>query len=136
MRKMLGGVKWVGPSFVHTFDSLVPTAKYFDEHPEYFSLIDGKRRREYDGLVTQLCMTNPAVLRIATLKVRDWIKAGRVHADDKLIASVTVNDSGNHCKCVPCKTVNAIDLNIAATLTRPFRAAKLATESLASLLCR
>lgn len=107
MRKMLGGVKWVGPSFVHTFDSLVPTAKYFDEHPEYFSLIDGKRRREYDGLVTQLCMTNPAVLRIATLEVRDWIKAGRVHADDKLIASVTVNDSGNHCKCVPCKTVNA-----------------------------
>ena len=107
MQEALGGVKWVGPTFVHTFEHLVPTEVYFDEHPEYFSLIDGERQREYDGLWTQLCLTNPDVLRIATERVKEWVQAGQVHPDDKLIASVSVNDSHNHCKCEPCKAVNA-----------------------------
>ena len=109
MHRKLGGVKWVGPSFVHTFEALVPTEKYFDEHPEYFSLIDGERRREYNGIWTQLCLTNPDVLRIATERVRQWLREGRVHPDDKLIASVSVNDSNNFCECEPCRAVNAAE---------------------------
>ncbi len=51
----------------HSFGIFVPPAKYFDEHPEYFSLIDGKRQKEIirsDGrkLGTQLCLTSPDVL--------------------------------------------------------------------------
>lgn len=106
-RKQLGGVKWVGSSFVHTFEHLVPTEEFFDEHPEYFSLIDGERRREWNGIWTQLCMTNPDVLRILTDRVKNWVQEGRVHPDDKLIASVTVNDSSNFCQCDPCRAVNA-----------------------------
>ena len=36
----------------HSFDALCPPDKYFDEHPEYFALRDGKRQREN----TQLCL--------------------------------------------------------------------------------
>ena len=68
----LGGVKWVGPK-THTFSSLVPAEEYFDVHPEYFAEIEGQRRREYDGLYTQLCLTNPEVVRVAMEKIREWL---------------------------------------------------------------
>lgn len=42
---------------VHSFLQLVPPEKYFDQHPEYYSLIDGKRRA---GVHSQLCLTNSA----------------------------------------------------------------------------
>ena len=51
MEVMLGKVKWVGPSFVHTFEYFIPVEEYFDEHPEYFAEIDGKRIREHDGQI-------------------------------------------------------------------------------------
>lgn len=44
--------------FVHTFNRLVPQEKYFKEHPEYFSELNGIRVP--DG---QLCLSNPDVLK-------------------------------------------------------------------------
>ena len=62
--------------FVHSFDELVPPAKYFKEHPEYFSLIDGRRRGERG----QLCLTNPDVLGIGIESAERWIaRASRRH---------------------------------------------------------
>ena len=102
----LGGVKWIGPQS-HSFSSLVPVEKYFDEHPEYFSQIDGKRRREYDGLWTQLCMTNPEVLEVALDTIRGWLGPEvKANPYNKYVVSVTVNDSTNFCKCAPCVAVN------------------------------
>jgi hypothetical protein len=106
MAKLLGGVRWVGPTFVHTFDSLVPVAQYFDTHPEYFSLIGGERVKEHDGLITQLCVTNPEVLRISLERVREWVRAGSVNPADKLIVGVSINDSPNFCECANCVAVN------------------------------
>jgi len=102
----LGGVKWVGPK-THTFFSLVAPDKYFDEHPEYFSEIDGVRYRDYTGIVTQLCLTNPDVIRIATDTAMGWL-GPQVKANpyNKYVVSVTVNDSRWHCKCENCLAVN------------------------------
>jgi hypothetical protein len=83
--------------FVHTFNSLVPPEQYYDEHPEYFSEIGGKRIRDY----AQLCLTNPDVLRIATETVRRWI-ADDPHAT---IISVSQNDWHNPCQCEKCKAL-------------------------------
>src|SRR5208282_3754140 len=47
--------------FVHSFYGLLPPEQYFKDHPEYFSLVDGRRR----GAEAQLCLTNPEVLRLA-----------------------------------------------------------------------
>ena len=102
----LGGVKVIGPS-THTFNALVPVEKYFDEHPEYFSEIDGKRRRQYDGIPTQLCCTNPDVAEIALETLRGWL-GPEVNENpfNKYIVSVTVNDSPWFCKCAECRAVN------------------------------
>ncbi len=84
--------------FVHTFGSLVPQSKYAAEHPEYYSEINGKRVLER----TQLCLTNPDVLRIATATVRSWLKDA---APDVSIVSVSQNDWHNYCRCPPCQAL-------------------------------
>jgi hypothetical protein len=83
--------------FVHTFDSLVPPSEYFAEHPEYFSLIDGKRI----GGNTQLCLTNPDVLRLTIARVREWIDS---HPGVNIV-SVSQNDWGNYCQCPDCTAI-------------------------------
>lgn len=91
------GGKMYYKGFVHTFRELVPISKYGKSNPEYYSFIDGKRLvKDYQ---TQLCLTNPDVLRIATETVLSWIKED---PEAKLI-SVSTNDLENYCKCDNCK---------------------------------
>jgi len=84
--------------FVHTFYQLVPPEKYFDQHPEYFALVNGKRRIEH----AQLCLTNPDVIRIATETVFRWIKED----PDATIFSVSQNDWPGWCECEKCKEID------------------------------
>jgi hypothetical protein len=84
-------------AFVHTFNDLVPPDVYFDQHPEYFSMINGKRMRGY----YQLCLTNPNVLKIAIAKVEQWI----AEHPTATIFSVSQNDTGGRCECPNCKAV-------------------------------
>jgi hypothetical protein len=83
--------------FVHTFNSILDPAKEFAAHPEYFSEINGKRT----GGNTQLCLTNPDVLRIAKETVRKWIAA----SPQATIFSVSQNDWHNFCTCPACKAL-------------------------------
>lgn len=91
-----GGTRGV-MGLAHTFAALCPPERYFDTHPEYFSLVGGKRQSGY----AQLCLTNPDVLRICTEGVRRWI---REHPDKKVF-SVSQNDTHNYCECENCKAV-------------------------------
>jgi len=50
--------------FVHTFNTILDPRRHFAKHPEYFSMIKGKRT----GGRTQLCLTNPDVIAIAKEK--------------------------------------------------------------------
>ena len=84
--------------FVHTFNALVPPEKYFADHPEYYSEIDGKR---VGPERTQLCLTNPDVLRIATETVRRWIE----ESPNATIISVSQNDWRNYCECPNCRAL-------------------------------
>ena len=81
----------------HTFYKLMPPSEFFEEHPEYFSLIDGKRVHEK----AELCLTNPHVIRIFTERVRE---AMREHPYAK-IYSVSQNDWGGACQCEPCQAI-------------------------------
>lgn len=94
--------------FVHTFDSLVPVEEYFDSHPEYFSLVDGKRLRER----TQLCLTNPQVLEIAIGRVKQWI---REHPKVSIV-SVSQNDWANPCQCAQCRAIDEREESHAGSL--------------------
>lgn len=85
----------------HSFAKLVPPEKYFQAHPEYYSLVDGKRR--IDRYRSQLCLTNPDVLRIAIESVERCI-AERPEATN---ISVAQNDGEGWCECDNCRRVEA-----------------------------
>ncbi|MFQ5807026.1 MAG: DUF4838 domain-containing protein [Phycisphaerae bacterium] len=90
-----GGRVYFGSGlFVHTFNRLVPPDKFFDEHPEYFSEISGKRVKDH----SQLCCTNEDVIRLCTEGVRKAMRAD----PDALVFSLSQNDWGNYCQCPAC----------------------------------
>lgn len=102
----LGGVKVIGPQ-THTFNALVPCEQYFAEHPEYYSEINGVRRSHHEGLLTQLCVTHPAVAEIALETIRSWLGPEvKENPYNKYIVSVTVNDSPWFCQCTKCRAIN------------------------------
>ncbi len=92
------GGKITYEGFVHTFKYMISPEEYFDEHPEYFSEIDGERV----GGRTQLCLTNPEVLELAKKKVREWLKEN----PDATIVSVSQNDNRNYCTCEKCRALD------------------------------
>ncbi len=93
-------IRYLG--FVHTFYSLLPPDKYFDEHPEYYALVNGKRRRSR----AQLCLTNPDVLRLVTEEVRRRLRWAREHGwPEDIIISVSQNDCWGYCECPKCRAL-------------------------------
>jgi hypothetical protein len=96
--------------FVHTFNRLVPVAKYFEEHPEYFSLVNGVRQNKHFG--AQLCLTNPEVVQIATESVLRWIEE---HPETDLF-SVDQNDGYGYCECEVCAALDEAEGSHAGTV--------------------
>jgi len=94
--------------FVHSFAQLIPTEKYFKDHPEWFSEVDGRRTADH----TQLCLTNEEMTREAIKNVKQWIKD---HPEANII-SVSQNDWGNYCTCANCKALDEREGSHAATL--------------------
>lgn len=82
---------------VHTFFPLVPPEEFFATHPEYYSLIDGKRKHER----AQLCLTNPDVLRIVIERIRQRMRQSPQH----LIYDVSQNDWYGACQCESCQAI-------------------------------
>ncbi|GMV99384.1 MAG: hypothetical protein AMXMBFR84_05230 [Candidatus Hydrogenedentota bacterium] len=82
---------------VHTFYPLMPPSEFFDSHPEYYSLIDGKRQHDH----AQLCLTNPDVLRILTERLRQRMREN----PEYLIYCVSQNDWRNPCQCEKCSAI-------------------------------
>ena len=83
--------------WVHTFDDLVPPDKYFDSHPEYFSMINGKRVD--DG---QLCLSNPGLLNLLIENLRGKMKK----RPGAKYWSVSQNDNPEACECDQCRKMN------------------------------
>lgn len=95
LRARHGGCeRFAADATAHTYELLVPTEKYFDEHPEYFCEVNGERLRHQN----QLCPTHPVVAEIAAQRIRWWL----TQTPEARIASVTQNDWGNWCTCTTC----------------------------------
>lgn len=82
---------------VHTFYPLMPPEEFFKGHPEYYSLLDGKRTAER----AQLCLSNPDVLRIVTERILERMKV----SPEYLIYDVSQNDWSNPCQCPACQAI-------------------------------
>jgi len=87
-----------GGGFCHTFHWLVPPTTHFDAHPEYFSLVDGKRQWEN----AQLCIPNPEVAEVAA---RTAIDALRSAGPTRRMLDVSAMDWAGHCECDNCKAI-------------------------------
>ena len=96
-----GKVKWFNCH--HSFSDLVNPNEYFDTHPEYFSLIDGRRTKEH----TELCLSNEDVYKIALRKVNEWIS----NNPSCKVFSVAQDEWMGHfvkmaCECEKCKEID------------------------------
>lgn len=86
-------------TWCHSVFTFVPPEEYFDEHPEYFAYVKGKRRYEYNGSLTQLCLTNPDIYAIAEDKLAEFIS----EAPDLIYWDFSINDNMYYCECDECE---------------------------------
>jgi len=92
------GGKHVYQGFVHTFNWLIPPDKYFKDHPEWFSEIDGKRKHER----AQLCLTNEEMRKELVKNLKARLRSNPAAT----IASVSQNDWHGNCQCSKCAAVD------------------------------
>lgn len=93
--------------FVHTFSVLLPPEKYFKDHPEWYTDPNNGSKpstassKMPDGQLTQLCLSNPEVLKELTaqalLMIEKEPEAGYI--------SISQNDNDNYCQCPECSEV-------------------------------
>jgi hypothetical protein len=86
--------------FVHTFKTLVPPEKYFENHPEYFSENNGVRVTD-----AQLCLSNLDVYRIVVNELRRRIE----ESPDARYWSVSQNDTYVPCQCAACRAMDSAE---------------------------
>jgi hypothetical protein len=91
------GGKHTYEGFVHTFFPLIPPEKYFADHPEWFSEIDGKRIHER----AQLCLTNEEMRAELVKNLKTRLRNNPAAT----IASVSQNDWHGNCKCSKCAAI-------------------------------
>jgi len=81
----------------HSFFKIIPPEKYFSAHPEYFSLVQGRRQP------MQLCLSSEAVLQLTIDYLRKAIQA----KPDAIYWSLSPNDDGGYCTCDRCRQADA-----------------------------
>lgn len=87
-------------SSYHTFFEVLPPAVHFKAHPEWYSLVDGKR---CCGETGQLCLTNPEMERAFVDEMRRLLRAN----PDVDFVQISQNDGPGACECKSCRAVEA-----------------------------
>ena len=83
-----------GTGWCHTFWRIVPPKKHFADHPEWFSLVNGKRIGEN----AQICWSNPEVTTHVIEEAKRLLRAD----PGARIIGISQNDCGNYCTCEEC----------------------------------
>ena len=95
-----GGIGYLG-GFCHTLSTIFCAADtYFQQHPEYFALHEGKR------VPGQLCLTNEDVYQIVLSEVMELLKNYHVPEATLQIISLTQNDNQLYCQCDSCRALD------------------------------
>ncbi len=105
-----GAVEYIGASSHTLVNQYCKPSDYFDEHPEYFSLINGFRTKD------QLCLTNENVKDIVTAEALAQLE--KYHNPDASlqILSITQADNGRHCQCRNCRDLDEATGSQAGTM--------------------
>ena len=86
-------------SAYHSFFEILPPAVYFEKHPEWYSLVNGKREPK------QLCLANK---EMKTEYIKETLKCLREDSDVDFI-QVSQNDWRFPCECDTCKAMTEED---------------------------
>lgn len=87
-------------TFGHNWDNIYRFSnERLARNPEMFALVRGKR-----GQSTQLCSSNPDVVRVTVEAARRYFKA---HPEAPLF-SISPNDGNGWCECDRCRSVDAL----------------------------
>lgn len=97
----LGGQVKVALGLCHTIGHFIPD-EMFDEHPEYFPLIGGKRVK---GPNIQRCLSNPDVLAITVRKTRELLASDPEVKYVGISQADTYPDKDNTCECPACRAI-------------------------------
>lgn len=89
----LGGSLHYG-LWAHTFFSLVGPDEFFATHPEFFSMIDGVRRRD----ANQFCLTNTQLPQLYADRLLERMRQNPASS----IWSVSQTDGFGYCECPAC----------------------------------
>ena len=93
---------------VHTFGRFLPAKDFFQSHPEYYAMRNGKRQH------TQLCLSNKEVLRLVTDSVAVWFS----RYPDAEVISVSQDDNTLNCQCDDCRAVDEEEGSPSGTMIR------------------
>ena len=101
-----GGMDYGPPYHVHTFYKYVPPETYFETHPEWFSLINGKRSADR----AQLCLTNQELRDVFVEKLKAYIDETRAAAAKEgrpapVVFDISQNDWRGMCQCTACQAI-------------------------------
>lgn len=109
----------------HNLYELVPPDRFFDTHPEYYSLMDGRRvapagedwrtpayKANFGNHYAQLCMTNPEVPERIMETLREWV----AKRPDTPIWGVMQEDNFGFCQCPECAAVDSAEDSRAGAL--------------------
>ena len=85
----------------HALNSLVPVKKYYQTHPEYFPVINGKRKvmnpQKRSGPWNP-CISNPDIPKLVAEYADEYFKK----YPERLGLPLGVNDGGGDCQCEKC----------------------------------
>ena len=105
-----GHIEYLGSSN-HTLSTLFCSSdKYFESHPEYFALHDGKR------VPDQLCLTNENVYQIVLEEVLSLLQYYHDPKADLQIISLSQADNQVYCECDACKALDNANGSHAGTM--------------------
>ena len=102
-RKHGGHIRW--QLLVHNFSFALPNAKYFAEHPEYYSLYKGDRVKvgNEEG---SLCTTCPDVIRIFSEFASDWFDR---NPDGAIVPVSPMDGMIKWCECPACRDLGGLN---------------------------
>ncbi len=105
-----GAVEYIGASSHTLVNQYCKPSDYFDEHPEYFSLINGFRTKD------QLCLTNENVKDIVTQEALAQLEKYHNPEASLQILSITQADNGRNCQCKNCRDLDEATGSPAGTM--------------------
>ena len=83
----------------HTYPTACPRDKYFKDHPEYFGMLDGKRRWAAGPTFQALCISNPEVEDLIVAELERRFDAGAT------ICQLAQQDGLDVCMCDKCRAL-------------------------------